>query len=191
MEIPVVNSVRERLRNETRSWHIAIERDLDLMSPDLTVDRYKKILIKYLGFYRPWEDLAAEVCRAVPEAVEQRRKTPKLLADLAYFGIDGGALRECGRLPQIGSMAEALGGCYVVEGATLGGQIIARQVQQKLQLGADAGSTFFHGYGAATGRMWKAFEELLSRYCDNGNADATVAAAKVTFEALWLWFREA
>jgi heme oxygenase len=176
---------------ETRDLHEAIERDLDLVNPGLELDRYQRILVKFFGFYEPWERLAASVLRDVPEAIEHRRKTANLRTDLSYFGIDAGRVRVCDAIPHPACVPQALGCCYVTEGATLGGRFIARHIEQTLGISWDSGGRFFHGYGSDTGRMWKDFEGLLNRYCDNGNADLTVAAAQDTFRALSTWFREA
>lgn len=180
-------AVRARLREETRQWHESLERELDLVSPALALERYQHILSKFWGFYVPWERIASEV---FPGAIADRRKTPNLCADLQYFGIDPQAQPVCRRMPLVQSAAEALGGCYVFEGATLGGQIISRHLQQKLGVGPANGGRFFHGYGPDTGAMWRSFEEMVHQYCEGSRADETVAAAKATFGAFASWLRE-
>jgi heme oxygenase len=182
-------SVRIRLRNETRDWHELLERQVDVTSPGFDLNRYRQILRKFYGFYSPWEERAGEVCRNLPDAVARRRKTPALRADLECFGILPDEQPMCRELPEIRTVAEALGGCYVLEGATLGGQIISRHVKETLGLGPENGCRFFSGYGAETGRMWRSFEELLHRECEDDNANTTVAGAKATFEAFSVWLR--
>jgi heme oxygenase len=183
--------LRARLREGTREWHEAVELDVDLTSPTLDIRRYQQILGRFFGFYQPWEASAGKVLCNIPEALETRRKTESLRADLTYFGIDPDVLPVCERVPPVATVAEALGGCYVVEGATLGGQIIARHLHVTLGITPECGGRFFHGYGADTGRRWKAFQELLQRYCDNGHADETLAAAQETFRSFAMWLREA
>jgi heme oxygenase len=87
-------------------------------------------------------------------------------------------------------LADALGCLYVLEGATLGGQLIGRQVQRQLGLRSEHGCAFFAGYGAdQTGPMWKAFSEAVDAY---GSAQpaaqgAIVAAACDTFLRFEHW----
>jgi heme oxygenase len=92
---------------------------------------------------------------------------------------------------------------YVIEGATLGGRIITRQLQTQLGLKPESGGAFFDGYGAQTGPYWKAFCTMLTNNADqdDGHSDnhcgdrsanesrqgTIVAGANRTFEALTHW----
>jgi heme oxygenase len=96
-------------------------------------------------------------------------------------------------LPQINSGASCLGILYVLEGATLGGQILRREISARLGLEADNGAAFLDVYGAATGRRWRDFMEYLgSRPMDADERKAVVAAAHTTFSCFerWLESRE-
>ena len=48
---------------------------------------------------------------------------------------------------------------YVLEGSTLGSQLLAAHFERLLAVRPHEGGTFFSGYGAATGSMWRAFRE--------------------------------
>ena len=89
--------------------------------------------------------------------------------------------------------AACLGVLYVLEGATLGGQILRREIAARLSLDADNGAAFLDIYGAATGRRWRDFIEYLgSRPMDADAREAVVAAAHPTFSCFerWLESRE-
>jgi heme oxygenase len=45
-----------RLKDETRDVHESLERDLDLLRPDLTLERYQSVVERFYGFYHPWEN---------------------------------------------------------------------------------------------------------------------------------------
>lgn len=60
--------------------------------------------------------------------------------------------------------AAALGALYVLEGASLGGRVIARHVADALALTPDTGLAFFCGYGDATGEMWRRFGAALEAW---------------------------
>jgi heme oxygenase len=88
-------------------------------------------------------------------------------------------------------VADAFGCLYVVEGSTLGGQIISRQVTRNLGLSPDNnGCRFFCCYGENTGTMWRRFGESLETFL-TANPDTRpqiVASALSTFECFQGWF---
>ncbi len=77
---------------------------------------------------------------------------------------------------------------YVVEGSTLGGQVLSRHFADRLGVSPDRGGGFFHGYGEATGRMWMAFAGLAASRPESETGPA-IDAAIATFEALGDWLR--
>jgi heme oxygenase len=82
---------------------------------------------------------------------------------------------------------------YVIEGACLGGQVIARALVQQLGIGQTNGAAFFTGDGLHTGVRWKEVRAWLAQ-CDSasGARHEIVAGACCTFAALsqWLAARE-
>ena len=77
-----------RLRSETRTEHDAVERTLLLMEDDLTLERYRRRLEQFYGFYQPVEKWLLDDGGFIAPwlAVEPRRKTPLLQADLIALG---------------------------------------------------------------------------------------------------------
>ena len=100
------------------------------------------------------------------------------------------ALPVCSTLPRVATFADALGCLYVLEGSTLGGQFIRREVAARLGLTPDRGCAFFAGYGERTGAMWKAFGAAVTAHADARpeDRDVIVAAAVETFTRLDEWF---
>jgi heme oxygenase len=77
---------------------------------------------------------------------------------------------------------------YVLEGATLGGQLMARAAQQHLGISVASGGAFFFSYGPDLGHMWKSFGTLVQDYATSDPiANTIVAAACDTFETLDRW----
>jgi heme oxygenase len=62
------------------------------------------------------------------------------------------------------TLAHALGLLYVLEGATLGGQLLRRRLGPALGLTEERGLAFFTAYGAEVGPMWRAFADALARF---------------------------
>ncbi|SEO04388.1 Heme oxygenase [Duganella sp. CF517] len=88
----------------------------------------------------------------------------------------------------LGLTQVALTGAAYLEGATLGGQFISQHVRQVLGVTPATGGRFFHGYGHRTGQMWQHFRATVTDFSmPPAIQDATVAAAKDTFQKLHRW----
>jgi len=126
---------------------------------------YKSHVFKSWRFYGSTEaDLAALDWSAVGIDFAARRKLPLLERDLDALGIPRSqAPDDEGPSTQM-DLDFAFGYMYVVEGATLGGQVISRHLA-KLGIGPDNGGLFFNGYGSRTGEMWKSFQVSAANYC--------------------------
>jgi hypothetical protein len=125
------SSLIQALRTETAELHVALEKRLPFFSEQLDIDLYRRLIAAYHGFYQPLER-QFQVLALAPTGLDQslRIKLPVLRMDLMALGLDETAIEAlpaCQRLPQIHSPAAALGVSYVLEGATLGGQIPATQ----------------------------------------------------------------
>jgi heme oxygenase len=182
------------LREQTRAEHDAAERELGLVDATLSLPRYRRRLEQFWGFYAPLEArLEACECAGPLDGLRARhRKSGWLAADLQALGLPRpDELPRCTSLPDLPGPAAMLGCSYVLEGATLGGQLIGRHVSARLGVSADRGGRFFHGYGDSTGAMWKAFTETVRSFVrTSGEETAIVAAALATFRSLRAWCGE-
>ena len=182
-----------RLREETRTEHDAAERELGLVDATLSLPQYRHRLAQFWGFYAPLE-ARLEACEPGPlDGLRGRhRKTEWLADDLQALGLPRPVeLPQCTSLPDVPNPAAMLGCSYVLEGATLGGQLISRHVTARLGVSAQRGGRFFHGYGDCTGAMWKAFTETARSFArTSGEETAIVTAAIATFRSLRVWCGE-
>jgi heme oxygenase len=181
--------ILSRLRAESRLEHEAVERDLDLMSAGLTVAVYRRRLEQLHGFYAPLEDRLEALGAFSGAEPEPLAKAALLAADLRALGVaEPERLPRCQALPDLLGPAQALGCLYVIEGATLGGQVIARHLHRTLGLEPQSGARFFHGYGEETGPRWRSFGARLVAFAVNApREDLMVRAAIETFRALRAW----
>ncbi len=187
--------ILHRLREETRPQHQALEAALPLGRPGLDLSKdptlYRALLLRFWGFYVTWEAEAAQhATPTLAHVLAARRKLPLLTADLATLGADPTAAPRLhpAALPSFhDNPAALLGSMYVVEGSTLGGQLISRELECAGSFRHGCGYSFFQGYGAATGRQWRSFTLLLES-APPGQADCIVAAAQHTFSAFAGWF---
>ena len=179
----------ECLRDATRPHHASIERALPLASLGLTLDAYRSVLGVFLGFYGPLEaGLIRVAAKRGDLDLRGREKVPQLRDDLRMLGVSEAglaAIPTCPAVPQIDAVPRALGCMYVLEGATLGGRIIARDLERRLAIDQGAGGAFLHGYGTETGAMWRSFVARLNR--QPPPYDGVLAAAVETFEHFERW----
>jgi len=184
-----VPPVLQDLRAGTAELHIALEKRLPFFSDTLDLQAFERLIRAYYGFYQPLEN-ALQDSGAIPADFDlvSRLKTPTLQRDLQALGANGGEFSLCCHLPAIDSAAACLGVLYVLEGATLGGQILRREIAARLGLGADNGAAFLDIYGAATGRRWRDFIEYLgSRPMHADEREIVVTAAHTTFSCFERW----
>ncbi len=186
-------ALRNRLRHSTQKLHADVERHLDLDRPYWSAQSYRHLLEKFWGIYHPLEKLLASVDWAnCGIEFSERSKTDWLLADLAYCDIwpaTIGDLDVCNALPRLDDMASGLGALYVLEGATLGGQVILRNIGPQLGLSQAAGGRFFASYGSQVGAMWRDYLSILERQAGATDVENAITRSAVeTFSAFERWF---
>ena len=170
------------LRAATGSRHDRIDRQLDLSRMNDPA-HYGRVLQVFDAFLPPWE---AAVAAALPQCMhgwlQQRSRRGYLAADLQALGL--APLPRQITAPPLACAAAAWGSLYVVEGSALGGQVITRTLAAQ-GWRPDHGAAYFHGWGAATGGMWREFRGLLADQLRRAqDIEAACAAAQATFDAL-------
>ncbi len=172
------------LRHATAETHQAVER-LPLMarltSPSVTREDYLDYLYALADVY---DAVEGSLLDALDEEIRNdlgvRPKLPAILEDLAEQGRQH-VPRASPPIAPTGSGA-ALGGLYVLEGATLGGRVIAKHLRRCLGpvLGS-AGFLDFHGEHSSA--AWKRFASILDSLPAHGRMDPgeVVSGACTTF----------
>ncbi len=190
---PTTHSLHQRLRADTAELHRLSERAVAVDAVE-TVDAYIRLLEGYHGLYARLEPAIAARLPEIDADAGGRahRKLSWLRADLRHFGLADADLQRLPLLPHpawLGGGAEALGAAYVLEGATLGGSVVARVFGDRFGLVPRAGLRFFHGYGAQTRSRWKTFLAFLeTRARDEDVHAAVIGGAERTFEEFIRWF---
>lgn len=187
-------TILDRLREATRPVHEAIEREFDWARRVESIDGYRDLLARLYGFHAVWEPAAAALL-ADGAFFEPRRKAHLLAADLTFLGlqqsgIDALALPRSPCVPMT-TRADALGAMYVLEGSTLGGQLIARRVSAVLGLAPGRGCSYHCAYGPAVGTMWREFRTCLLAASSPTADEAMARTAQSTFERLRSWLTAA
>jgi heme oxygenase len=172
-------TILDRLRAATADRHERVERAADLIRPDLSRSQWAATVARFYGFVAPWE--------AALRPPHHRAKRTLLERDLACLGVDPSALPLCEDLPDLRTEARRWGSAYVLEGSTLGGQVIARHVEKTLGLRAGQGYSFFIAYGPRTGAMWRQFRDGLQAAATRLDHDELIDAAGATFDRVGDW----
>ena len=182
----------ERVRSETRAEHRTAEAGLPLMRLGLGRNEYVFWLEQLHGIVTSWEEGTAGHKPGAWQSdwlqtlLKARSRRALLERDLGYFGVlrhDGGRAT----LPAMNGTAGVLGAMYVMEGSTLGGQLIGRHVEKVLGLKSGVGNSFFLGYGDRTGGLWREFCAAVETRVPESDGDAVVAAAKGMFGMFGGW----
>jgi len=186
-----------RLRTETRPAHTALEQLLDFQRLTTSRTYYRRVLQAFLGYYEPLERELSRLCHStVGQNRLYARRTRALKRDLVSLDITEEELKRLPRaevLPDCDSLPALWGCLYVLEGANLGGQVIAQHLQRTLGLTSTTGCEFFHGYGAQTSLMWDQFRSTLSACADlwrPSMADTAVEVATATFHTFGQWLEK-
>jgi heme oxygenase len=165
----------EALRSGTGAAHERLESSLDVLQRCRRPAAYTALLQDFRSLYAPLERglaAAATTSEAVPDWPD-RRKTAWLDEDLDALGAAPLLDRP---VPALLGVEEVAGACYVLEGATLGGAVVVRELRRS----ADAPPhRFFASYGDRRGAMWWRFRTQLHDLDARGiDQDRTVDAAR-------------
>lgn len=181
-------SLASRLRAATRDAHHRIDRHpalAPLVRSDLQRAHYIEVLRAMAWIYKtldPTFTSALErLCPGDPYRPSSRSRW--LAEDLAHLQSDG-PLPQPWQAPGINTASELVGRLYAIEGSTLGGQVIARQLATSIGVGATSGASMFHGHGEAMSSRWAEFLAFADRACPKTEAEAACAAANAMFVEL-------
>jgi heme oxygenase (biliverdin-IX-beta and delta-forming) len=179
----MIGDLHRRLRAATAAAHAGLEHDLAWERRVATLAGYRDLLARFRGFHAAYEP-AIGAGLADEAFLGPRRRLGRLDADLAHLGLDAAAIAHLPAppAPRLDGPA-ALGALYVLEGSTLGGQVIGRRIAALHGLETD-GLAYYRAHGAATGAMWTAFRARLETVADE---TALTEAAVATFRAIRVW----
>jgi heme oxygenase len=189
------SALRQQLKRETAGLHRRLEAQLGLMEPDLSVHRYQRVLRTFFGFYAPVEAGLVRLAAANPPLGFPLRARCELIeSDLHALGLSRrelAGLPRCTDLPRLSCLEDLAGCLYVLEGACLGGQVIARALHQRLGVAKGSGASFFVGDAEATSARWILVLTWIDGLARAGaRSEEIVASACATFQTLARWVEQ-
>jgi heme oxygenase (biliverdin-IX-beta and delta-forming) len=172
---PMGGRALDRLREATSAAHEALDATLQIVDRLSATDQRIRLLAGYHLLHQETETKVAPFVGGIADLDFAARRRASLIAEgLGSFGQN--ALAAGTTNPDIHTTAEALGALYVLEGSTLGGRVILKELKRR---GASlTGLDFLDPYGADTGQRWQSFLIILERELGSGDqkADAVKGA---------------
>ncbi len=179
-------TVSEYLKQNTAEYHDAAEKLFSsekIFNRTFTLDDYKKIIrTNYLMLLHSEDEIFRNLSGRFSEKLQlrDRKKLPLIEEDLKNLELKSSAASHD---LEFTNENEALGAMYVIEGSTLGGNVIAKQLSKTE--GFDAVTfNFFGCYHENTGAMWKDFKKVLDTEVQEAHYDDVLSGAKKLYTFL-------
>lgn len=176
------------LREGTRDQQRALEAALPLMRPSFTPSEYIGLLQRLYGYYEPLERALGANAPFVRSLGDwpRRKKSHLIEADLLSLGEQARAVAKSA-VPEFRTSPAAYGAAYILESATLGGQVISLNIRRKFGYTPGNGGSFFSSYGDDVGSMWLQFQTALIAQSTAANREETLRSARDTITGLYRW----
>jgi len=158
----------------------------------MSLAEYRALVARLYGFH--WA-LDRGLRKAPPQVLGglntgERERSPALRADLRALGLADAEIDRlplCDALSPVRSYAALLGRLYVVEGAALGGRVLAAKLDGVLEGRGVEGRAFFLGRASPDPLPWPAFCDLLEAQGAPAGIAAMTKSAETTFRAMARW----
>jgi len=191
------SDVMVALKSGTAEKHQAVENLMPFFLEQFSLEDYTRNLAAFLGFFEPVEQAlrGAADWSDVGIDIQDRSRAHLLRNDLIALGLSVSQIASLPRItsmPPIHNLESAFGCLYVLEGSTLGGQVIGRELARRFGIDASSGASFFLSHGSRVGEMWKEFCAVVRNHVQQPDCQfLAVEAARQTFSSLEHWMRKA
>lgn len=189
MSSTITNSLLEELKKTTRPMHDATEVVAfakEMKEGTLSLANYQQLLASNLYIH---QSLEAAFANALSEMIRHPltdfidNKSNWLEKDMVIAAIPFKKSKFTSVIPPVyTSIADLVGGLYVVEGSMLGGRFIVKLLQKNPALSSLTSFRFYSGYGQMTGQRWKTFQGLATTLLSTQQEfEKAIEKAKATF----------
>jgi heme oxygenase len=173
----------EKLKELTKASHQSLERKMvSHMRSIKNVDDYATFLSVFYSFFGGMEQLIDQHLDQTNFTDYNRRRKAGMLAD-DLISLTGATcpLASISDLPVITNNLQSIGAMYVMEGSTLGGQIISKMIAKQLGVADPVGMSYFNGYGDQTLTMWNKFKQDIDGPYNDIQQKEIIKSANDTF----------
>jgi len=179
----------QRIKMETQCIHHQIENNslfTKIITKEITLPEYVNLLQILYDFISPYE---YSIIKKHPNLISGREKIPLLRADLLQIG-QSDQYKKNNYIPEICNKAIAFGYLYIIEGSTLGGQVLSKSLKQNNKLFTDITINYFNSYGADTRRKWNEFLAiLLNQNFSPSQEETMIETTSIIFKKLYYLVR--
>lgn len=176
----------EYLRQNTRQYHDMAEEKFSsqrIFDHDFSLEDYQYLLLGNYCLIEAFEDEVFSHISQYPQLellLCRRRKLPSIKKELEQFAPL--AVKPPATVT-ITNVYEAIGILYVIEGSTLGGNVIAKNLRRSERFkGFDF--PYFGIYGQETGLMWKNFLTQIEAFIPEQHYPEVLKGAQLAYEYL-------
>ena len=175
-------ALHQQLYEATRALHSEIDHH-SLLQPlfcaSLSISEYGDMLAALHGFYAAAETIIEDGLNnhSLPLTYHDRRKLPAIADDLAQLQRYPWPFEQS--FPRLSHSAQLIGLLYVVEGASLGGQMIAARLRQQQR--HDLPLSFYSGSGENVNQQWQAFLNCAASCCSTDDYETACQYAREVF----------
>ncbi|UOE48656.1 biliverdin-producing heme oxygenase [Mucilaginibacter sp. SMC90] len=181
--------LHEKIKQATAHLHDQLEQKMfvgQIMDGSLTFEQYLSLLnVNYVTHFAVEDFLFSALSEHLRQKlhIESRIKLPALLRDFEEINSAVGVSpKTTPAFIDLSSDAAVLGAMYVLEGATLGGNVIAKRLKTNDQLlPYNLNYHYYQVYGDQLGLKWKQFLEVLNAI-PKVEHEATIKNAVSLFE---------
>jgi heme oxygenase len=183
MQINQQDELHFFLKKAVKEAHDKLEKNsvlASLLGETVSIEDYANALATLHSFYATVEKNILDFLLNQPDLFDyqSRLKTPTLEADLKMLGKTPFISNIEFPAPQ--NVAELVGMIYVLEGSTMGGQVLACKIGDKFP------TLFFTGYGANNAQKWQEFWKFANNVCAAEQYEEVAKMAVLLFELLHL-----
>lgn len=183
-------TLQEKLKSTTQSLHNELEQKMfvqHIMQKTLHTEQYKKLLAcNYLVHWLYEEEIFNKLTNDVALSIdiEKRKKLTSLMLDLNDAKINKQSLEQLPiNIIEFKNEYAALGAMYVLEGATLGGSVIIKQLRLNLNFDPSFNFNYYGVYGKDLITNWQQFLSQLNAIPE-AHHDEVICGAENMFKEI-------
>lgn len=182
------------IKTQTAYSHKKLEElpvSMSIVSSEMKIEEYINYLSLMHDVHQDTEHIIFPMLSEIVEDLDQRKKKYLIEDDLAFLNYNKTHSVKVFQDTDM-NIPFALGVLYVIEGSTLGGRFILKNVSKFAELSGNKGTAYFNGYGDKTGSYWKTFLNVLSEYERDLNCgDEIIRGARYAFDSIYNHFQNA
>lgn len=187
----------QELRSATAPYHLQLEKNKyakAIVGTGVTLEDYAAYLIKMYGVVFSFEQKVYPLLADIFDDLDTRLKSKLILEDLASLNIPTEQIPtiEPHDLERFAiDIPSAIGAMYVMEGSTLGNNMLQKHLHKIIGTPIDGKLAYFTAYGDANGQKWKSFIERMWLYIAETNCGKQVIKSAIEgFSLIDEWMKD-